>query len=138
MKSFRLIETSNQVCEKPTTDFFPRIIREFEDKDEPMLYGGTWMNMLILNELEYEFGLLPREKLNNENYGLIKFSELEQINSCYKSSKNNPDKYFQILQTLRINSDIKISFTYNSKNSQSTEMGQVGSDMFSIFHVSRN
>jgi len=41
MKSFRLIETSNQVCEKPTTDFFPRIIREFEDKDEPMLYGGT-------------------------------------------------------------------------------------------------
>jgi len=96
------------------------------------------MNMLILNELEYEFGLLPREKLNNENYGLIKFSELEQINSCYKSSKNNPDKYFQILQTLRINSHIKISFTYNSKNSQSTEMGQVGSDMFSIFHVSRN
>jgi len=22
--------------------FYPRIIREFEDKDEPMVYGGKW------------------------------------------------------------------------------------------------
>jgi len=29
------------VGEKPTTPtFFPRIIREFEDYDEPMIYGG--------------------------------------------------------------------------------------------------
>jgi len=27
-------------CEKPTTPtFFPRIIREFDDSDEPMMYG---------------------------------------------------------------------------------------------------
>ncbi len=25
--------------EKPTTSFFPRIIREFDDSDEPMIYG---------------------------------------------------------------------------------------------------
>jgi len=29
------------VGEKPTSPtFFPRIIREFEDDDEPMIYGG--------------------------------------------------------------------------------------------------
>jgi len=28
------------VGEKPTSNFFPRIIREFDDKDEPMIYGG--------------------------------------------------------------------------------------------------
>jgi len=39
MKSVILLQ-SHQVEEKPTkTAFFPRIIREFEDNDEPMLWG---------------------------------------------------------------------------------------------------
>lgn len=38
MKSVTLLH-SHQVGEKPTpTNFFPRIIREFEDNDEPMMY----------------------------------------------------------------------------------------------------
>jgi len=32
---------SHQVGEKPT-NFFPRIIREFEDNDEPMMYGKQY------------------------------------------------------------------------------------------------
>jgi len=40
MKSITLLHKSHQVGEKPTsTTFFPRIIREFDDKDEPMVYG---------------------------------------------------------------------------------------------------
>jgi hypothetical protein len=39
MKSITLLH-SHQVGEKPTPNFFPRIIREFDDKDEPMIYGG--------------------------------------------------------------------------------------------------
>jgi len=36
-----LLHKSHQVGEKPTlSTFFPRIIREFEDNDEPMIYGG--------------------------------------------------------------------------------------------------
>jgi len=31
---------SHQVGEKPISNFFPRIIREFDDKDEPMIYCG--------------------------------------------------------------------------------------------------
>jgi len=38
MKSITLLHKSHQVGEKPTVSFFPRIIREFEDKDEPMIY----------------------------------------------------------------------------------------------------
>lgn len=41
MKPIILLHKSLQVDEKPTpSNFFPRIIREFEDDDEPMLYGG--------------------------------------------------------------------------------------------------
>jgi len=29
------------VGEKPTSNFFPRIIREFDDSDEPMIYGDN-------------------------------------------------------------------------------------------------
>jgi len=40
MKSITLLHKSHQVGEEPTTtNFFPRIIREFEDNDEPMVYG---------------------------------------------------------------------------------------------------
>jgi len=40
MKSITLLYKSHQVGEKPTlSTFFPRIIREFEDNDEPMYYG---------------------------------------------------------------------------------------------------
>jgi hypothetical protein len=38
MKQLTLFETSHQVGEKPTVTFFPRIIREFDDHDEPMCY----------------------------------------------------------------------------------------------------
>lgn len=31
----------NQITQnKQTQAFFPRIIREFDDRDEPMIYGG--------------------------------------------------------------------------------------------------
>jgi len=37
MKQLTLFETNHQVSEKHTAStFFPRIIREFEDNDEPM------------------------------------------------------------------------------------------------------
>ena len=40
MKSVTLLHKSHQVGEKPTPSaFFPRIVREFEDEDEPMIYG---------------------------------------------------------------------------------------------------
>jgi len=40
MKSITLLHKSHQVGEKPTSPlFFPRIIREFDDSDEPMIYG---------------------------------------------------------------------------------------------------
>jgi len=41
MKTITLLhKNGSQVGEKPTPSlFFPRIIREFEDNDEPMIYG---------------------------------------------------------------------------------------------------
>jgi len=42
MKQLTLFETSHQVGEKPTATFFPRIIREFDDKDEPIIYGENY------------------------------------------------------------------------------------------------
>jgi len=42
MKPITLLHKSHQVGEKPTSPlFFPRIIREFEDHDEPMIYGDS-------------------------------------------------------------------------------------------------
>jgi len=42
MKTVSLLQKTHQVGEKPTTtSFFPRIIREFDDSDEPMYYGGN-------------------------------------------------------------------------------------------------
>ena len=41
MKSISLLHESHEVGESPTpSTFFPRIIREFEDDDEPMFYGS--------------------------------------------------------------------------------------------------
>jgi len=38
--SSKNLDFSFAYCEKPTTPtFFPRIIREFDDSDEPMIYG---------------------------------------------------------------------------------------------------
>ena len=37
-----LLHKSHQVGEKPTVSFFPRIIREFDDHDEPMIYGEKY------------------------------------------------------------------------------------------------
>jgi hypothetical protein len=42
MKTITLLHESHKVGESPTSStFFPRIIREFEDDDEPMYYGGN-------------------------------------------------------------------------------------------------
>ncbi len=42
MKSITLLHESHEVGESPTPPtFFPRIIREFDDHDEPMIYGGN-------------------------------------------------------------------------------------------------
>jgi hypothetical protein len=41
MKTITLLHKSHEVGENPTQNFFPRIIREFEDNDEPMIYGGN-------------------------------------------------------------------------------------------------
>jgi len=32
---------------KSPVSFFPRIIREFEDNDEPMIYGGNKMGIVV-------------------------------------------------------------------------------------------
>jgi len=39
MKTITLLHKNPQVGEKPTSNFFPRIIREFDDKEKPMMYG---------------------------------------------------------------------------------------------------
>ena len=40
MKQLTITETTHQISESTTSSsFFPRIIREFEDDDEPMYYG---------------------------------------------------------------------------------------------------
>jgi len=39
MESVSPMHKDRQVDEKPTSSFFPRIIREFDDHDEPMIYG---------------------------------------------------------------------------------------------------
>jgi hypothetical protein len=36
----QVTQTKNEISK--ITTFFPRIIREFEDHDEPMIYGGRW------------------------------------------------------------------------------------------------
>ena len=42
LKTITLLHKSHQVGERPTpSTFFPRIIREFEDDDEPMIYGDN-------------------------------------------------------------------------------------------------
>ena len=40
MKPITLLQKSHTVDKTPTTsNFFPRIIREFDDDDEPMMWG---------------------------------------------------------------------------------------------------
>ena len=40
MKQITLLHKSHEAGESPTAPtFFPRIIREFDDSDEPMFYG---------------------------------------------------------------------------------------------------
>ena len=42
LKNITLLPNSHHVGERPTpSTFFPRIIREFEDDDEPMIYGDN-------------------------------------------------------------------------------------------------
>ena len=35
-------QNTNQKNESSSSSFYPRIIREFEDKDEPMMYGESY------------------------------------------------------------------------------------------------
>jgi hypothetical protein len=35
-------QTTKQEIQNALNNFFPRIIREFDDHDEPMVYGGKW------------------------------------------------------------------------------------------------
>ena len=42
MKQLTITETTHQTNQTSTSsNFFPRIIREFEDDDEPMYYGDN-------------------------------------------------------------------------------------------------
>ena len=42
MKQLTISETPHQLSESSTSSsFFPRIIREFEEDDEPMYYGDN-------------------------------------------------------------------------------------------------
>ncbi|MDC0154372.1 hypothetical protein OAJ02_06570 [Nitrosopumilus sp.] len=42
MKQLTITETTHQLSKATTSSsFFPRIIREFEDDDEPMYYGDN-------------------------------------------------------------------------------------------------
>ena len=42
MKHITITETTHQTSQTSTSSsFFPRIIREFEDDDEPMYYGDN-------------------------------------------------------------------------------------------------
>jgi len=36
------MNTENTKNKDTSSSFFPRIIREFEDNDEPMVYGGKY------------------------------------------------------------------------------------------------
>ena len=78
MNNFTIAQ-KKEVGETPTAaNFFPRIIREFEDDDEPMFWGQK-MDTLELDKIEGQFGLVLRDKDNHSNYVLIRFEDLQKI-----------------------------------------------------------
>ncbi len=49
------------------------------------------MDKLVLEEMECQFGLMLRDKMNHDNYVLIKFADLDRIINYYDSFKNNSE-----------------------------------------------
>ena len=47
------------------------------------------MNVLNLEHLEAQFGLIIREKENHDNYALLRFEDLDKVVEYYKSFKDN-------------------------------------------------
>ena len=46
------------------------------------------MNVLNLEHLEAQFGLIIREKENHDNYALLRFEDLDKVVEYYKSFRN--------------------------------------------------
>ena len=46
------------------------------------------MNVLNLEHLEAQFGLIIREKENHDNYALLRFEDLDKVIEYYKSFRN--------------------------------------------------
>ena len=46
------------------------------------------MNVLNLDHLEAQFGLMIREKENHDNYALIRFEDLDKVIDYYYLFKN--------------------------------------------------
>jgi hypothetical protein len=46
------------------------------------------MNVLDLEHMEAQFGLMIREKENHDNYALLRFEDLDKVIDYYNSFKN--------------------------------------------------
>ena len=46
------------------------------------------MNVLDLEHVEAQFGLLIREKENHDNYALLRFEDLDKVVEYYKLFRN--------------------------------------------------
>ena len=47
------------------------------------------MNVLDLEHLEAQFGLIIREKENHDNYALLRFEDLDKVVEYYKSFRDD-------------------------------------------------
>ena len=47
------------------------------------------MNVLNLEYLEAQFGLIIREKENHDNYALLRFEDLDKVVEYYKSFRDD-------------------------------------------------
>jgi len=50
------------------------------------------MNVLDLEHLEAQFGLIIREKENHDNYALLRFEDLDKVITYYNSFKDEFSK----------------------------------------------
>ena len=53
------------------------------------------MNVLNLEHLEAQFGLIIREKENHDNYALLRFEDLNKVIKYYNSFKDEFSKNLQ-------------------------------------------
>ena len=60
------------------------------------------MNVLDLDHVEAQFGLLIREKENHDNYALLRFEDLEKMIEYYNSFKK------EFYQKIKSNSNKKM------------------------------